>query len=492
MQDTEDITLLRQYAETGSEDAFSQLVSRHVNLVYSTAVRQVGNPGQAEEITQAVFTILARKARNLGRGVIVAGWLYQTTRLTAANAMRTEIRRARREQEAYMQSLAHENESDVWTQIAPLLESAMGDLNQKERDAVVLRFFQGKSMQEVGRAFGGSENAAKKRVHRALEKLRAFFSKRKIVLTTAIIAGAVSAHSVQAAPSGLAAAVTAVAAQGAAASGSTLTLIKGALKIMAWTKVKTTLVVGAVALLAVGTTTVTVREISHHRDDAVWSKITRIDSRQLDAAPPTVSIRPVPLTLNPFRGGTVWSGNGKRLGFAASVTRLLSEAYDISEYRIVDTAALPAGKYDFIVSLPNHQAEALQAAIKKKLGLVAKREMRETEVLLLKVARPNAPGLEPASAPSSGGSSKSNTGQYSCKNQPISNLAYFLESGLKTPVIDQTGLAGNYDIELNWSEPGGYQNPNKEALRQAVLDKLGLELVPATQPIDMLVVKKTK
>jgi len=488
----DDITLLRQYAETGSEAAFSQLVSRHVNLVYSTALRQVRNPGQAEDITQAVFTILARKARNLGRGVVVAGWLYQTTRLTAANSMRTEIRRTRREQEAYMQSLTNETEPDVWAQIAPLLETAMGNLNQKERDAIVLRFFQGQSMQEVGRAFGGSENAAKKRVQRALEKLRGFFAKRKIVLTTAIIAGAVSANSVQAAPAGLVATVTGVAVKGAAAGSSTLTLIKGALKIMAWTKLKTTLVVGAIALLAVGTTTVTVKEISHYREDAVWNKITRIDSRQLDAAPPAVSIRPVPVIHDPFRGGTVWSDRGKRMGFSTSVGSLLSDAYGIREDRIANAAALPKDKYDFIVSLPSHQSEALQAAIKKKLGLAAKREMRDAEVLLLKVARPNAPGLEPASVPASGNSARSSTGQYNCTNQPISNLADFLEDRLKTPVIDQTDLAGQYNIDLRWSEPGGYQNPNLNALKQAVLDNLGLELVPATQPITMLVVEKAK
>ncbi len=492
MQDMEDIALLRQYALTNSEEAFSQLVERHLNLVYSAAVRQVGNPSQAEDITQAVFAILARKAGSLGCGVILPGWLYQTTRLTAANSMRTEIRRARREQEAYMQSLVNESEPEVWTQIAPLLESAMGDLNQKERDAIVLRFFQGKSMQEVGRAFGGSENAAKKRVQRALEKLRNFFAKRKVVLTTAIIAGAVSAHSVQAAPGGLAATVTAVAAKGAAASGSTLTLIKGALKIMAWTKLKTSLVVGAAILFAAGTTTFTVKKISHYRENSVWRHLSRIDSRQLEAAPTMVSIRPSKF-LNPMMRGTVWSG-GKVMGFASSVTALLSEAYDISEYRIVNAAELPTGKYDFIVSLPNHQTEALQAEVKKKLGLVAKREMRETEVLLLKVARQNAPGLAPAAVPSKsrGSGARSAAGQFTCNNQPISSLTSFLQNHLRTPVIDKTDLSGRYDIDLQWSEPGGYQNPNPEALKQAVLDKLGLELTPDTQSIEMLVVEKVK
>lgn len=489
----EDAALLQQYARTNSEEAFSQLVARYLNLVYSAALRQVGNANQAEEISQAVFVILARKAGSISQSAPLAGWLYQTTRLTAANAIRAEIRRTRREQEAYMQSLANETEPDVWNQIAPLLENAMGSLSAHERDVIVLRFFQNKSLQEVAHTLGASENAAKKRVQRALEKLRNFFAKRKIVLTTAIIAGVVSANSVQAAPAGLAVTITAVAAQGAAASSSTLTLIKGGLKIMAWTKVKTTVVAGAALLLAAGTTTVAVKGISAYREsaqeDAVWSKMTRIDSRLLDDAPPVVSIRPAP--AGKMRGGTVWSSNGKKLGFSSSVSSLLADAYGISESRMVNPAALPKDKYDFIVSLPEGQSEALQAEIKKKLGLVAKTETRETDVLLLKVATANAPGLAPGATGGGGGSMNSGAGKFTCNNGRISGLVNFLERRLKIPVIDQTGLTAKYDIDLEWEEPS-YQNPNPEALKKAVLDTLGLELTPATESIEMLVVSKTK
>src|ERR1700685_1458505 len=100
MQDWDDITLLRQYAEHGSEEAFAALVTRHVNKVYSVALRHTRNPDSAEEITQAVFVILATKSRHLKKGVILSGWLYQTARLTALTHTRGEIRRARREQEA--------------------------------------------------------------------------------------------------------------------------------------------------------------------------------------------------------------------------------------------------------------------------------------------------------------------------------------------------------------------------------------------------------
>ena len=186
MQELDDSALLREYVERDSEEAFAALVTRHVNKVYSVALRLTGNPHSAEEITQAVFVILAKKSRQLGKRVILSGWLYQTARLTAVTFIRGGIRRARREQEACMQTALNENESDlsrrsdteadaIWKQFAPLLDAAMAGLNETDRHAVVLRFFDGKSLREVGAALGANEDAAKKRVSRALEKLRSLF-----------------------------------------------------------------------------------------------------------------------------------------------------------------------------------------------------------------------------------------------------------------------------------------------------------------------------
>jgi RNA polymerase sigma factor (sigma-70 family) len=263
MHDATDMDLLRQYADGNSDAAFAALVSRHVDLVYSAALRKTGNLHAAEEITQAVFIILARKAGRILDKTILPGWLYQTARLTASSFLRRETRRVRREQEAYMQTEPYTIAPDeTWEQLAPLLEDAMGQLGDKDRAAVVQRFFGGKSFAEVATAAGVSENAAKKRVSHALEKLHRYFARRGVSSTTAIIAGAISANSVQAAPMALAKSVTAIAvSKGAAASGSTLTLIKGALKIMAWTKAKTAIVIVGVSLATVTTPVV----IHHYR-----------------------------------------------------------------------------------------------------------------------------------------------------------------------------------------------------------------------------------
>lgn len=254
MADVDNIVLLREYIDGNSESAFAEIVQRHINLVYSVALRFTGNCADAQDVTQAVFIILARKAAGLHPKTILTGWLYETTRFTAMNFLTNKNRRQAREQEAYMQSTSKDPETQIlWPQLAPLLENAMSRLNEKDRMLVALRFFEKRSMAETAASLGIHEWAARKRVERALEKLRSYFSKRGVNSTAATIAGAISANSVQAAPTGLGATISAVAfTKSAAASASTLTLVHGALKVMAWTKMKTAVVTGAVVLLAAG------------------------------------------------------------------------------------------------------------------------------------------------------------------------------------------------------------------------------------------------
>jgi RNA polymerase sigma factor (sigma-70 family) len=262
MPDVNDMALVREYAGRNSEPAFVELVHRHINLVYSVALRFTGNTADAQDVTQAVFIILARKAASLRQSTIVTGWLYETTRFTAMKCLRTKLRQQAREQEACMQSALDDSNPDgIWKQLAPLLEEAMARLDEKERALLALRFFENKSGAETAAMLGIQEWAARKRVERAVEKLRMFFTKRGVVLPAAVLTAAISANSVQAAPAALAKTVTVMAlAKGAAASGSTLTLIKGAVKIMVWTKAKTAMVVGVGVLLAVGTTAVLVEK----------------------------------------------------------------------------------------------------------------------------------------------------------------------------------------------------------------------------------------
>jgi RNA polymerase sigma factor (sigma-70 family) len=251
MQAMDDMALLREYAARNSEAAFEELVSRRVGFVYAAALRQVRDPHLAEEITQAVFVILAQKAGRISDGTILTGWLFKTTRFTAIAQRRATVKRQQREQEALMQSELERTAPDpFWEQISPLLDEALAQLGEKDRQAVLLRFFDNKSLVEVGRYLGTGENTAGRRVARALDKLRRFFLKRGVVATTALIAGALSSVSVQAAPAGLVTSISMAAlTKGAAAGGSTSTLIQGALKVMAWTKMKTAVVVGAVVLM---------------------------------------------------------------------------------------------------------------------------------------------------------------------------------------------------------------------------------------------------
>jgi RNA polymerase sigma factor (sigma-70 family) len=253
MIDVIDNDLLERFKQSGSDEVFARIVDRYVHLVHSVALRHTANPHHAEEITQAVFIILARRARSLGPKTVLSGWLYHAARLTAANFLRSETRRSRREQEAFMQStLDDTQQGTLWLELSPLLDNAMANLKQSDRDALVLRYFENKSLPQVGRALGVGERAAQKRVGRALEKLRRLFAKRGVVATVSVIAAEISSHSIQAAPMGLATKITATAAIGSTVVGSTLTLVKGTIEVMTWLKMKTAIVLSSVTLLAVG------------------------------------------------------------------------------------------------------------------------------------------------------------------------------------------------------------------------------------------------
>jgi RNA polymerase sigma factor (sigma-70 family) len=230
MQTLDDMSLVREFAGQQSEAAFEALVTRHVNLVYSAALRQVGDAHIAEEVTQAVFIILARKAGSLRRETFLTGWLFKTTRYAAAAERRARVRRLHRETQAYMDH-SQITEEAAWPQIAPLLDEALANLGETDRRAVLLRYFENKPLAEVGAALGVNEDAARKRVDRGLEKLRKLFGKRGVTLTAAVIASVVGANSVQAAPVGMVVKISLITAKGVTVATSIAALVKGTMKL---------------------------------------------------------------------------------------------------------------------------------------------------------------------------------------------------------------------------------------------------------------------
>ena len=211
----EDAELLRRYAASHAEDDFAEVVRRHVNLVYSAALRQVnGDAHLAQDVTQLVFADLARKASSVADHRVLAGWLFTSTRFAAAKAVRGEQRRHARETEAHlMQELFIPDPDDPvaqldWDRVRPVLDDVLGELNEADREAILLRFFDGKDFARVGEILKVTDNTARMRVERALDKLRALLARRGVTSTGAALATALANHAVIAAPVGLAATVT--------------------------------------------------------------------------------------------------------------------------------------------------------------------------------------------------------------------------------------------------------------------------------------------
>jgi RNA polymerase sigma factor (sigma-70 family) len=260
---TDHRTLLVDYAANGSEEAFRELVARYIDLVYSTAIRLVnGDTHRAEDVAQTVFADLARLAGKISKDVMLGGWLHRRTWHVATTLMRNERRRQNRERQAAEMNTLQDHAEGQFERIAPLLDEAINQLGASDRAAIVLRFFEHRDLRAVGAALGSNEDAAQKRVSRAVEKLRGHFVRRGIVASSTAIASVIAAHAVHAAPAGLASAVTTASLTGAAGSSSFgLTSI--------WLKTmlvnKTTLIAAAVILTATAAISVSAIKTKHAR-----------------------------------------------------------------------------------------------------------------------------------------------------------------------------------------------------------------------------------
>jgi len=475
MPELNDHDLLGEYARCGSEEAFAALVNRYVNLVYSAGLRCTGNAQHAEEIVQAVFIILARKAGRLPRRVSVSGWLYQTARLTAANLNRKEHRRVCREQEAYMQSTLNDTEPAVWERIAPLLDEAMGRLGTTDRQVVMLRYFENRSAAEIGAELRMTEETARQRSGRALEKLRKYFGKRGTVLPAGVIASALAANSLQAAPAGVAKTVAVMAvAKGAAASVSTLALVKAGLNVMTWTKMKMAGLGISVVLAAVTTTAVVIH----------WD----MNSAMLAKNPPVLILRSTQLT-NGTGGVTIGPEKNYRMLLQnVSMRLLLASAFHGQEYREVLPAGLPQGNYDFMYTLPGVSygwVDGLRAELKRQLGVTAHFETRMTQVRLLL-----APNLNTNLVKESGRDEMTQVGNFRnviYRGASMDSLSWWMEAVFQMPVLDRTGLTNRFDVAFQWlPKPGQSETA---AIEEALQTRYGFQFMETNLPLKVLVVE---
>src|ERR1041384_1261177 len=244
----EDQRLLTEFCRNGSEGAFREIVDRHLKLVYSAAMRIVnGDTHLAQDVSQLVFSNLARKASSLPADVVLAGWLHRDARFTALEVLRKERRRVVREQEAVnMYELETVGPEMDWAALRPMLDEILGELKEEDRHALLLRFFEQQSLAEVGSAMGLAEDAARKRVARGLEKLRGLLASRGITTTVAALSMLVTMRGAETVPLGLAGRLTRAALAG---TGATTVSSTGIISVITSTKILP--LVGALAALLV-------------------------------------------------------------------------------------------------------------------------------------------------------------------------------------------------------------------------------------------------
>jgi uncharacterized protein (TIGR03435 family) len=559
----DDDELLRAYVRSESEEAFRGLVDRHLPMVYATARRMVGDAQLAEDLAQAAFMILAQKAASLNRRQVLGGWLYQTTRNLARHAIRNEQRRRIREQTAVaMQSLNAKSEPD---HILEGLEPAMAELEDNERDVLVLRFLQARSLREVGHQFGINEDAARMRVNRALDRLREVFERRGIAVTSALLGTILAASTSEAVPASLASSITATALALKTAAAVTGTVAHSAVTAASWLNAKAVIAaIGAAVVACTGVflvqsqrmeniraenrnlsaqqqlLTAQVESVSlaeRNREEELqnlqrehgellrlrnevaqlrraqakpgtsiqapsqelsWS----LDPKALAQSPPLVEIRPSPdQSSNQAPSGMISSGNGT-IALRTYLRNIVGYAYDFSPTalnRIIMPSGTPEGWFDFRDTLPREGKEVMRQLLRDRFGLVAKRETRYLQTLLLKVDNVNSQGLkiitERRSAGDGGGSgvgqlgSQTLPGENRLRGEAISmaGLAAQLGTRLDATVLDQTGLEALYDYDVLLPA-----NPSSDQVSKLLSEQLGLALTPGQQrePVEFLVVEK--
>jgi len=346
MDGTPDSTLLNRYLRDADEAAFEELVQRHCTLVWATAHRVCRNPDAARDITQTVFCLLVRKASRLAPGTVLAGWLHRTAWLEAVKQIRNEARRTDRERTA-MNDLDPQGDAVELDRAAivfqPLLDQALADLSDDDRHAVILRYLSGRSLAEIGSELGTNEDAAQKRVSRALEKLRGWFRQRGVSAGEGVVAAALGLAGTQAAPAGLATSVSAAALAGGGVTAATLSGI---------IFMKSNVVLGTVTALAVASLVWQQTRLNH---------LTR-ENAELRRQPPATPATPPPVT--------VIADDSRQQEDRAELLRLRSEVA-----RLRQETSGTAGRSAENAEARAAQAEATAAALREEVAFRQRREL---------------------------------------------------------------------------------------------------------------------
>jgi RNA polymerase sigma factor (sigma-70 family) len=331
MQSNSDAQLLREYAESGAEAAFTEIVTRHTNLVFSAALRQVDSPDIAGEIAQCVFIDLAQGARALSRRLSehasLAGWLCRSARNVSLNLRRDEFRRHSRERLAMEDFNPNSETAPDWERLRSVLDAAMSELDESDYDALVMRFFRNQDLRSVGQALGVSDDTAQKRVSRALDKLHDRLTRRGITTTATALSLVLSANAVQAAPAGLVATIATAAVAGSAIHTSTAIAVT---KNIAMTTLQKALIATTLAA-AVGTGIYEGRRASHLQEQAQMLQLQHDSlAQQMQEERDAASNKLAALQRQP---GPAHGDLSELLKLRAEVTKLRGDARELARMK---------------------------------------------------------------------------------------------------------------------------------------------------------------
>ncbi|HVT90865.1 MAG TPA: sigma-70 family RNA polymerase sigma factor [Tepidisphaeraceae bacterium] len=261
---TDERSILDEYVQSRSESAFKQLVDRYINIVYSAAKRQTGDAHLAEDVTQAVFLLLARKAAAIPTDRPLSAWLLKTTAYCAANTRRARLRRLAIESGAAAMNQPSQDQDSDWESVAPILDEGLGRLRSKDRELLLWRYFEGHSIGQIAQTLQVSEDAANKRISRAIERLRDFFQRKGVTISAGVVATLLISKTSEAAPAGLSSSVSANSMGG---TGTAISLTKEVIIMGAGTKLKVA-AIAAVVLLFISGAVVAVKYNSQGQGDA--------------------------------------------------------------------------------------------------------------------------------------------------------------------------------------------------------------------------------